>query len=110
VYLLVEVFEFAACIAEEEFAFDPDSEAEDVRKEQSGVKRDALKLMVEDDAAPRSEEPQLRAQPETEREKDQCGDKHRIGDHDLFLENPFCRDERAASSEQERRGVSLSAK
>ena len=33
VYLLVEVFEFAARVAQEELAFNPDGEAEDVGEE-----------------------------------------------------------------------------
>ncbi len=57
--LLIEVPELAACVAEEELALDPDSEAKDVGKEQSAVERDALKMVVKDKAAPGSEEAQM---------------------------------------------------
>ena len=84
-YLLVEVFEFAAGVSQEELAFDPDGEAEDVGEEQSAVEGDALKMMVEDEAAPWSEEAQLIAQPEAECEKDKRGDEYCIGDQSVFF-------------------------
>jgi hypothetical protein len=48
-YLLVEMPEFAAGVAQEELALDPDGEAEDVGEEQSAVKRDALEVAVQDE-------------------------------------------------------------
>ena len=87
-YLLIEVFEFSACIAEKEFAFDPDGEAKDVGEKQRAVCCDRLQVRVQDEAAPRHEEVHLTHQPETEREKDQRGDEDGIRDH----MHPFHRD------------------
>ncbi len=45
-YLLVEVFEFAARIAEEELAFDPDGETENVGEKQRAVCSNRLQVRV----------------------------------------------------------------
>lgn len=82
--LLVEMFEFAARVAQEESAFDPDGEAENVGEEQSAVERDALEVLVEDETAPRNQEAQLMAEPEAERKKDQRGDEDGIGCSFIF--------------------------
>ena len=105
-YLLIEVFEFAAGVPQEELAFDPDGEAEDVGEEQSRVERDALKVAVEDEAAPRSEEEELIAQPEPKCEKDQRSDEDGIGDQSV----PFLPRRVGGLVRGKRRGVSLSGK
>ncbi|MBW4026533.1 MAG: hypothetical protein HIU93_03965 [Acidobacteria bacterium] len=94
--LLVEVFEFAACVAQEELAFDPDGEAEDVCKEQRAIERDAAEVLVQDQAAPGREKAKLAAQPKAERKKDQRGDKDGIGDHERY-QGTFSRNECAVS-------------
>lgn len=79
--LLVEMFEFAAGIAQEELSLDPNGEAEEIGEEQSAVERDALEVAMQDEAAPRSEKMQFVHQSKTEREKDESGDKDGIGKH-----------------------------
>src|ERR1019366_9030616 len=81
VYRLVEVLEFAACVAQEELALDPDGEAEDVGKEQGAVECDALRILVQDQAAPRHEEVQFVHKAEAERKKDQGSDEDGVGEH-----------------------------
>ncbi len=49
-YLLVEMPEFAARIAQEELALDPDGQAEKIGEEQSAVKRNALKTGMGNEA------------------------------------------------------------
>lgn len=102
-YLLIKVFEFAARVAQEEFALDPDGEAEDIGEEQSAVKRDAFEIVVQDETAPWNQEAQLRAQPEAECKKDQRGDKNGVGDHRY----PFRRDRGAAISAKAERRLPL---
>ncbi len=65
-YLLVEMPEFAARVAQEELAFDPYGQAEKIGEEQSAVKRNALKTGMDNEAAPRDEEARLMAQPEAQ--------------------------------------------
>lgn len=79
--LLVEMFEFAACIAQEELALNPNGEAEDVGEEQSAIERDALEIAVKDQAAPRSEEVERVHEPETQREEEKRGDENGVGKH-----------------------------
>ncbi|NYF91374.1 hypothetical protein RBB79_17255 [Tunturiibacter empetritectus] len=79
--LLIEMPELATGISEEELTLDPDGDAKDVGEEQSAVKRDALKIVMKNEAAPGSEEAQFRAQPESEREKDQSGNEYSVGEH-----------------------------
>ena len=80
-YLLVEVFEFAAGVAQEELALDPDGEAEDVGEEQSAVQRDVLEVAMQDQAAPRHKEMQGVHQPEAERKKEKRSDEDSVGEH-----------------------------
>ena len=83
-YLLVEVFEFAPGISQEELALDPDGEAENVGEEQSSIDRDALEVAVQDEAAPRHKEMQLVHEPETEREEDERGEENGISEHECL--------------------------
>ncbi len=52
--LLVEMAELPPGVTQEELALDPDGEAEQVGEEQSAVKRDALEILVQGEAAPRA--------------------------------------------------------
>ncbi len=79
--LLIEMFELATGIAEEEFALDPDGEAEEIGEEQSAVKRDALEVAMQDEAAPGSEKMQLVHQAETQRKENQRSDEDGVGEH-----------------------------
>lgn len=91
VYLLVEVFEFAARVAQEELAFNPDGEAEDVGEEQSAVKRDALEVAMQDEVAPRREEVQGVHEPEAEREEEKRSDEDSVGEHGVSSRTPGLR-------------------
>jgi hypothetical protein len=81
---LIEMSEFAACIAEEELALDPYGEAEDIGEQQSAVQCDAMEVVVQDEVAPRHKEVQLVHGPEAEHKENKSGYKDGVGDH-LYL-------------------------
>ena len=54
--LPIKMFEFAAGVAQEKLALDPDGETKDVGEEQNAIKCDALAVAMDDEAAPWSQE------------------------------------------------------
>src|SRR6185437_1614246 len=103
--LLIEVFEFSSGVAQEELALDPDSEAQDIGKEQPAVESDLLAVTVNEQKTPGNEKAEFASQPDSKREKDQCGNKNCIGQH-VF---PFCRYARCGANRQNKSGEPYSS-